>query len=86
MSIKGFARINSFSPDTVNTGMVILVIGFTGLDPSIPASGSTNVSNVDPGSTSAFIGNLIEQTVQGILTGDGYTFGTGDYVRLIGGV
>ena len=85
MSILGAAYISAVRPDSANPGMLVLDFTISGLvSGNLYGPANSNISNVDPITPSPDIGSQVEQAAQSILVGQGYSFGTGDYVRLIG--
>lgn len=86
MSVKGIVQIAGIKADSTSPGMVELTLSLSGLDPAIPYGPvGINLFGVDPTTTSAFIGNQVEQYCQSyLITNAGYTFGAADHVRLIG--
>lgn len=87
MAILGAAVITGVRPDPT-AGLMIVLFEYAGFV-SGNQVGATNsqVVDLDVNLPVADIGVAVEQAAQALLiTGAGYTFGAGDYVRLIGGV
>lgn len=84
MSIRGVVRVAGISSDT--PGVLNVNTGVVGLDSSLPlVSTSTILIGVDATISSSEIGKFIEDAAKNLLVSSfGYTFGTSDYVRLIG--
>lgn len=86
MAVKAVVTIVGIKDPSVN--IVTVTVAVLGLDPAIPYGPvTTDVPGVDITVSASAIGNSIEQTVQSFLVANqGYTFGSEDYVRLIGAV
>lgn len=84
MSVKGICHLNSLRPDMSTNWMCIASLSICGLDTANPVGPVQTALSVDPSTMSTTLSATLSGFAQQVLINNGYTFGGGDSVVVVG--